>query len=219
MTKKEQLRSELEKVTKSLVTLLQAFEFCYYLNYPKNEIHLDQEHLKYISSSGFFSFTRYTLWRVTIMELNKLINDNKNTEKYNIHLVLRKLKKGGVYQSIGIANSKILEWETELKKQKESIEQVYNLSKLYAHTDSDYKNIIDNSELTLKSTEELINTLVKVVFEIYQTALNIHFQFKPIHEKKTLRKIITDIISKRQSDKQKVVEDFIKNANTKKNYS
>lgn len=220
MNKKEQLKSELEKVTKSLVTLLQSFEYCYYLNYPKNDIHLDQKHLKYISSSGFFSFTRYALWRVTIMELNKLLNDNKKTEKYNIHLILRKLKEGGTYQSIGIDNSKILEWETELKNQTESITQVYNLRiKLYAHTDYDYKNIIENSELTLKSTEELINTLVKIVFEIYQTAFNIHFQFKPIHEKKTLRKIITDILSKRESDKQKGVENFIKNANTKINYS
>lgn len=219
MNSKTQLKSELEKVTKSIVTLLQAFEYCYYLNYPKNDIHLDQKHLKYISNSGFFSFTRYALWRVTIMELNKLINDNKKTEKYNLHLILRKLKKGGTYQSIGIADSKILEWETELKNQSESINQVYNLRiKLYAHTDNNYKNIIDNSELTLKATEELINTLVKIVFEIYQIALGKHFEFKPIYEKKTLRKIIEDILNKRESDKQKAEDNFIKNAN-EKNYS
>lgn len=219
MSKKEQLKSELEKITKSIITLLQAFEFCYYLNYPKNENHLDEKHLKYISNSGFFSFSRYALWRVTIMELNKLTNDNKRTEKYNLHLILNKLKKDGIYHSIGISDSKILEWENELKKQSESINQVCNLRiKLYAHTDDDYKNIVDNSELTLKATQELINTVIKIVFEIYQIAFDTHFAFKPIHEKKTLRRIIEDIINKRESDKQKVVENFIKNAN-KKNYS
>jgi hypothetical protein len=219
MNKKEQLKSELEKITKSIITLLQAFEYCYYLNYPKNDNHLDEKHLKYISNSGFFSFSRYALWRVTIMELNKLTNDNKKTEKYNLHLILGKLKKGSPYQSIGIADSKILQWETELKKQSESIDQVYKLRiKLYAHTDNDYKNIIDNSELTLKATQELINTVVKIVFEIYQIAFDTHFEFKPIYEKKTLRKIIEDILNKRESDKENAVENFIKNTN-KKNYS
>ncbi|TCP21518.1 hypothetical protein EV195_1184 [Tenacibaculum skagerrakense] len=219
MNKKEQLKSELEKITKSVITLLQAFEYCYYLNYPKDDEYLDEKHLKYISNSGFFSFSRYALWRVTIMELNKLTNDNKKTEKYNLHLILRKLKKGGTYQSIGITDSKILEWETELKKQSESIDQVYKLRiKLYAHTDNDYKNIIDNSELTLKATQKLINTIVKIVFEIYQIALNTHFEFKPIYEKKTLRKIIDDILNKLESDKQKTIEKFIENAN-RENYS
>ena len=219
MNKKEQLKSELEKITKSIITLLQAFEYCYYLNYPKKDNHLDERHLKYISNSGFFSFSRYALWRVTIMELNKLTNDNKKTEKYNLHLLLRKLNKGGTYQSIGINDTKILEWETELKKQSESIDQVYSLRvKLYAHTDNDYKNIVDNSELKLKATQELINAIVKIVFEIYQIALDTHFEFKPIYEKKTLRKIIEDILSKRESDKQKAVENFIKDANNK-NYS
>ena len=219
MDKKEQLRSELEKINKSIITLLQAFEYCYYLNYPKNDNHLDEKHLKYISNSGFFSFSRYAFWRVTIMELNKLTNDNKRTEKFNLHLIIRKFKKGATYQSIGIAESKILEWETELKKQSESIDQVHRLRiKLYAHTDNDFKNIIDNSELTLKATHELIDTVVKIVFEIYQTALDTHFELKPIYEKETIRKIIEDILSKRESDKQKAVENFIKNAN-RKNYS
>ncbi len=219
MSKKEQLKSELEKITKSIITSLQAFEYCYYLNYPKKDNDLDERHLKYISNSGFFSFSRYAFWRVAIMELNKLTNDNKKTEKYNLHLIIRKLSKDGTYKSIGISDTKISEWKTELKKQSESIKKVYSLRvKLYGHTDNDYKNIIDNSDLTLKATRELINVIVKIVFEIYQIALDTHFEFKPIYDKNTLRKIIEDILSKRESDNQKVVENFIKNANNK-NYS
>lgn len=219
MNKKEQLKSELEKCTKSIITLLQAFEYCYYLNYPKKDNHLDDRHLTYISNSGFFSFSRYALWRVTIMELNKLTNDNKKTEKHNLHLLLRKLSKGGIYQSFGISDTKISEWETELKKQSKSIEQVYSLRvKLYAHTDNDYKNIIDNSDLTLKATQDLINIIIKIVFEIYQITLDTHFEFKPIYEKKTLRNIIEDILIKREFDKKKAERNFIKNANYK-NYS
>lgn len=219
MNKKDQLKNDLDKITKSIVTFLQAFEFCCYLNYPKTENILNEKHLKYITNSGFFSFSRYALWRVTIIEIHKLTNDNKGTDKYNLHLLLRKLKKGGIYQSLKIDELKISEWETELKKQAESIRQVSALRfKLYAHTDNNYENVVNNSELTLKATEELINVIVKIIFEIYLIVFNNHFKFKPIHEKKTVRKIIDDILNKRESDKKRAVEEFIKNTN-KKNYS
>lgn len=216
MSKKKQLKDDLDNIAKIVITLLQSFEFCYYLNYPKKDNQLDEKQLKYISKSGFFSFTRYTMWRVTIMELNKLTNDNKKTEKYNLHHLLRKLSKGGIYQSIEIDNSKIKEWETELKNKSESIEQVYKLRiKLYAHTDNDYKDVIDNSELTLKATQDLINVIVKIVFEIFELAYDIHFMFKPIHKSEVLRKIIEDILSKRELDKKRVLEQFIEKANKK----
>jgi hypothetical protein len=219
MNKKEQLKEDLNKITKSIITLLQSFEFCYYLNYPKTENQLDEKHLKYITNSGFFSFSRYALWRVTILELHKLTNDNKETDKYNLHHLLRKLQKGGIYQSLKIDESKIIEWETELKKQKESINQVSSLRfKLYAHTDNNYKNVINDCELTLKATEELIKGVVKIIFEIYLIVFDTHFKLKSIHEKKTVRKIIDDILIKRELDKSKAVGNFIKNAN-KNNYS
>ena len=53
---------------------------------------------------------------MTILELHKLTNDNKETDKYNLHHLIRKLKNGGIYQSLRISESKIAEWETELKK-------------------------------------------------------------------------------------------------------
>ena len=214
MNKKEQLKNDLDKISKSIITFLQSFEFCYYLNYPKSENNLDEKHLNYITNSGFFSFSRYALWRVTILELHKLTNDNKETEKYNLHHLLRKLKKGGIYQSLKIDELKIDEWQTELNNQMESIEQVGKLRfKLYAHTDHNYKNVIDNSELTLKATEELINVLVKIIFEVYSIVFDTHFEFKPIHERKTVRKIIEDILTKRELDRNNAVENFIRNTN------
>lgn len=219
MNKKEQLKSDLEKITKSIVTFLQSFEFCYYLNYPKSENQLDEKHLKYITNSGFFSFSRYALWRVTILELHKLTNDNKETDKYNLHHLLRKLGKGGIYQSLEVNKTKVNEWKSALNKQKESIDQVGKLRfKLYAHTDGNYKNVIDNSELTLKATEELINDIVKIIFEIYLIIFDTHFDLKPIHDRKVVRRIIEDILTKRELDRKNIVENFIKNANNK-NYS
>ena len=56
MNKKDQLKNDLDKITKSIVTFLQAFEFCCYLNSPKTENILNEKHLKYITNSGFFHF-------------------------------------------------------------------------------------------------------------------------------------------------------------------
>ena len=194
MNRKEHLKSDLEKITKSIHTFLQSFEYCYYLNFPKHEERLNEKHLSYITRSGFFSFARYTFWRVTVIELHKLLNDNKETEKYNIHHLIRKLKKGGIYQSLNINKSKIDEWESDLKNQKQSINEVRKLRfKLYAHTDHDYKNVIDNSELTLKETEKLISVVTKIVFDIYFIVFDTHYEFQPIHKKETVEKIIDNI--------------------------
>ena len=216
MNKKEHLKSDLDKITKSIHTFLQSFEFCYYLNFPKIDEKLEESHLKYITESGFFSFTRYALWRVTILELHKLLNDNKETDKYNLHHLIRKLKKGGIYQSLKIKESIIIEWESELKKQNQSILEVSNLRfKLYAHTDNNYKNVIDNFELTLKETEELINLIIKIVSDIYSIVFDTHYEFKPIYKKKMVRKIIEDILIKRESDRNDIFDKFINNSNNK----
>jgi hypothetical protein len=69
--------------------------------------------------------------------------------------------------------------------------------------------------LTLKANEELINVIVKIIFEICLIVFGNHIAFKPIHEKKTVRKIIDDILIKRELDKNRAVEKFIKNANKK----
>jgi len=212
MNKKEQLKSDLDKITKSIHTFLQSFEYCFYLNFPKSEESLDEKHLIYITKSGFFSFARYAFWRVTILELHKLLNDNKETDKFNIHHLIRKLRPGGFYQSLKVSESKIDEWQFELEKQKKSIKEVSKLRlKLYAHTDNDYKNVIDNSDLTLSATEELINVIINIIFDIYQIIFDTHYIFKPIHKKETLRKIINDIISKRESERNKIMEKFKRN--------
>lgn len=210
MNKKNQLRADLDKISKVITIFIQSFEFCHYLNYPKDHDTLDRKHLDYITKSGFFSFVRYALWRVTIVEIHKITSTNKNTDKNNIHNLLNKLKNNGPYRSLKIEESKIAEWENELKNQNESIEQVKNLRfKIYAHTDNDYENVIKNSELTLKSTQELIDVIVKVVFDIYLNVLDIHFVFRPIHDKRIIEKIIGDLIAKQEIDRNELMERFL----------
>lgn len=216
MSKKEQLKIELDMITKSIHTFLQSFEFCYYLQYPKKEEKLDEIQLKYITKSGFFSFTGYALWRVTILELHKLLNDNKETEKYNLNHIIRKLKKGGIYQSLEVKESKIDEWTSELIRVNQSVVEVGKLRfKLYAHTDNDYRKVIENSELTFEDTEELINVIIKIVFEIYLIVFDTYYEFKPLYEKRLVGKIIEDILSKRELDRKKRVEEVINKSNEK----
>lgn len=216
MNKKEQLKFDLDMITKSIHTFIQSFEFCYYLNYPTKEEKLDQIHLEYISKSGFFSFTRYALWRVTIIELNKLLSDNQKTEKHNLNHIIRKLRKGGIYQSLQVPESKIDEWTSELKRVNQSVLEVGKLRlKLYAHTDKDYRKVVENSELTFEATEELINIITKIVFDIYSIVFDTHYIFKPVYEKDQVGKIIDNILSQQEMNRKKRVDEFIENANNK----
>ncbi len=209
MNKKTLLLQDLEKITKSIQIILQAFEFCYYLNYPKIDQDINEEHHKYILNSGFFSFTRYSLWRTTILELHKLLNDNKSTDKYNLHLLIRKFKNGGIYNSLGIEANLIQKWENNLFDKSNSIEEVKHFRfKVYAHTDKDYEDFFNNSKITLIETNSLIQTIINIVFEINQIVFDKHVKYEPIHSKKSVYNIINDILSKREDDRKKIIENF-----------
>ena len=200
MGKKDLLQGDLDKVHKCLVNIIQSFEFCYYLNYPKNNDKLDEKNFKYISRSGFFTFTRYALWRVAIVELSKLLNPVKTTDKYNIYHILNKLKKDGDYRSLKCDQEIIIKWEEILSQHSKSIVEVRSLRmKLYSHIDHDYKKIIEESNLTLRETQSLINAIVLIITEIYFVLFDRSISFGPIYPDKELKRIIDSILVQRDN--------------------
>ena len=181
MNKKNLLKSDLESINKFIITILQSFEYAHYLHYPEHNYSYDKPKSKLISASGFLSFTEYAMWRILIVEIHKLVKDSKS-EKFNLFLLLRKLERSGDYRSIGIEHAKVVEWKLALLNKLPSIAKVVTLrSKLYAHTDRDYKDVIKNSDLTYEEINELINVIVKIVSEIQSIAYEKQFNYAPIH--------------------------------------
>lgn len=97
-------------------------------------------------------------------------------------MLLRKLERSGDYRSIGIEHAKVVEWKLALLNKLPSIAKVVTLrSKLYAHTDRDYKDVIKNSDWTYEEINELIIVIVKIVSEIQSIAYEKQFIYVPIH--------------------------------------
>lgn len=181
MNKKNLLKSDLESINKFIITIIQSFEYAYYLHYPEQNYSYDKPKSNLISASGFLSFTEYAMWRILIVEIHKLVKDSKS-EKFNLFLLLRKLERSGDYRSIGIEHAKVVEWKLALLNKLPSIAKVVTLrSKLYAHTDRDYKDVIKNSDLTYEEINELIIVIVKIVSEIQSIAYEKQFNYAPIH--------------------------------------
>ena len=76
--KKEELKSELTSIWKILQFTLQCYEYSFYLYSLKTA-----SEIEYIEKSMFFDFTRHIHWRTTIVELAKLVTDNKDTQKFS----------------------------------------------------------------------------------------------------------------------------------------
>ena len=181
MNKKNLLKSDLESINKFIITILQSFEYAHYLHYPEHNYSYDKPKSNLISASGFLTFTEYAMWRILIVEIHKLVKDSKS-EKFNLFLLLRKLERSGDYRSIGIEHAKVVEWKLALLNKLPSIAKVVTLrSKLYAHTDRDYKDVIKNSDLTYEEINELIIVIVKIVSEIQSIAYEKQFIYVPIH--------------------------------------
>lgn len=179
--KKNLLKSDLESINKFIITILQSFEYAHYLHYPEHNYSYDKPKSKLISASGFLSFTEYAMWRILIVEIHKLVKDSQS-EKFNFFLLLRKLERSGDYRSVGIEHAKVIEWKLALLNELPSIAKVETLrSKLYAHTDRDYKDVIKNSDLTYEEINKLILVIVKIVSEIHSIVYEMQCIYIPIH--------------------------------------
>lgn len=154
---KNQLQEEIKEIYRILVTAYQAFEFSFYLNQPSTE-----EEEKYSKSSTFFRFTEYTFWRVLVVELSKLLSENKQTNKFNVRKLLSKLKSNGHYRKLGFDGKLILEWENELEIKESTIQEILDLrDKIYSHSDPQIvrEDVIQNIKLTYGRTKELLDFL------------------------------------------------------------
>jgi len=210
--KKQELKSELHSIWNILLLTIQCYEYSYYLYYPKRI-----KEKEYITNSFFFDFTRHIYWRVTIIELSKLIVDNKETQKYNIHHFLNKLKKNGHFGKLGFEIRKIDEWETLFNKNSEVIKEIESLrNKIYSHTDRNIASLIDDSIITFEKVETIINIIGNIITKIGSDLLNEHIVIKPLNVVREKFSLINILVDEKEKRTNKIVKDFIESANKNK---
>jgi hypothetical protein len=126
---------------------------------------------EYLSSSRNFHFIRHSLWRLSVIELHKIVTKS-STDSYNIWAFLKNLENNN-YKEHSISLDKINQWRTQLVSKKHILKKIGLLrNKVYAHTDPAKSKL--EIDITFKETEEIILFIESIVKDIY-SSLNIAF--------------------------------------------
>lgn len=126
--KMEELRNEIRQINEILLTAQSSFRITKYLLLPDLP-----SATEFINQSVYFQYSLRMNWRLTVIELSKLLATNKDRDRYNLHHFTKKLKKDGQFGDAKKAADKfyalelhdpskwekdITKWETRLLSEK-----------------------------------------------------------------------------------------------------
>jgi hypothetical protein len=212
MSKEEELKSELNSIWKILQLAIQCYEYSSYLYSPKSE-----SESEYIRNSMFFDFTRHIHWRTTVIELAKLVTNNKKNQKFNIFHLLNKLKNDGYFGKLGLDKNEIEKWENLLKNNHETAEEIKTLrNKIYSHTDRNKEKYVKSSKLTFEKISETTNIIGIIIKGIYSDILDTHIDIKPLNSIGENFRIINILAEENEERKLNIINNYIENANKNK---
>jgi len=170
-----ELKNELDSISKILTMALQCYEFSSHLYSPRTKQEIDLA-----NNSFFIDFTRHIYWRNLIIELAKLVTDSNN-QNFNIFKLLRKLTKSGYFGKLDFESIKIKKWQKRLDDEKNIIREIIDLrNKIYSHTDKKKEQYV-NSILTFNDIEILIDLLKMIIENIYSDLLDITIELQPLY--------------------------------------
>ena len=211
LSKKEELKEEIEKVWHIYTYANECFQISYYLHKPQSKLEFE-----YLNNSSLFKFMKHSFWRLTVIELAKVFSGSKNRDRYNLLHIISKLKKNGYYSNLKMNSKNILLWEKELSENQDSINDIMNLrDKLYSHTDPN-KDKYTNSDITFERTQKLFDLIKKIIKEIYREILDgePHFQDSLIGADNI--QFVKILAENRKNKIDTMVQNFIQNRNKNK---
>jgi hypothetical protein len=156
---KRDLKSDISTIWKTAFNCEENFLFSKYLYQPKTI-----EESDYLGHSKRFQFIRQSLWRLSIIELNKLISKS-NKDFFNFLTFIDNLRKNH-YKGYTVRSKTLMNWTMTLTAKKATILKLRRLrNKVFAHSDP----IMDNLEygITFKEVKDLIGTIVEIIKDIH----------------------------------------------------
>lgn len=158
MSKTDELKKDLWRITEAYAIAKENFNYCYYLHQPKTD-----SELKYVNLDRHLKVIRHSLWRLTIIELSKLFS-NRVTDKFNLYRFIPKLSNH--YRTIIPSNLQTEEWNHLLEANNDTIQDVIKLrDNIYAHTHlgkEQYRNV-DLSFEDINKLFEIVGIVIKQV--------------------------------------------------------
>jgi hypothetical protein len=174
-TKKQEFQAHLDVIFKILQMAKENFSYCQYLYEP-----VSISEREYITIDRHLQFIRFSLWQITIIELNKLISES-SSHKFNFYSLIKNLKHGGHYSSFRVSESNIIAWENVLLLHEGLTAKVKRLrDKLYAHTDRITEELKSTS-IILSDISNLILVLQNLLNTIGQTTLQLDYVFSEVY--------------------------------------
>lgn len=177
MSKKEEIKFELDKIWAILMDAKTCFYYSFYLYEPDT-----QEEQSFVDRSIDFKYFRLILWKMSIIELVKLFSDptkSKSGDRYDLMRFINKLKGQGHLYHNEINEETILNWENQINDCEIVINKILTLrDKLYAHTDSNADNF-KKMEITFEEIERLITIVETIIKDVYFLVFNGGAQMDP----------------------------------------
>jgi len=200
MDKRKEISSEILSIWKILTYAKECFQYSYYLHKPDTK-----EEIDYLNRSRDFKFIAHTLWEYTVIQLSKLFSESSKRDRYNISHFISKLKPNGHFGNMKISETIINKWENQIAANQVTINNILTLrDKVYAHTDSNWDDY-NNIEITFKQTEQLIEIVETIIFDIYTIVLDTH----PVMNTPFFRKGRFNIIKVLADEEKRADEAFI----------
>ena len=194
---KESLEKEVRELNSIIFMAVESFKIVELL--AKNEEDDDKSYIK--NMNVFLRYSMITNWRITAIELSKLLSGGKN-EAYDLRRFINKLKPGGEFETAGISQEEINKWKHKLSEEADAVKNIVDQrNKLYAHTDRDaaaIKNIV-----TVGKAKELITVAQSVIKEIYHTVFCSGFSFDAFNSPVNNLSWIIDTLTEQKKQREK----------------
>ncbi|MEJ7736121.1 MAG: hypothetical protein WKF97_01740 [Chitinophagaceae bacterium] len=153
------LKSDIWAIWKILINCKENFLYSKYLHKPDTK-----EEAEYLSHSRHFQFLQHSLWRLCVIEINKLLSKS-DKDFYNLWTFIKNLENN-IYKGHHVPADAIIDWRNTLSSKKSLTKKILLLrNKLYAHTDRDVGKL--SVDITFEEVYDLIVIVEKVIRGIY----------------------------------------------------
>lgn len=211
LSKKEELKEEIENVWHIYTYANECFHTSYYLHKPKSELESD-----YLNNSSLFKFMKHSYWRLTVIELAKIFSNSKKRDRYNLLHIISKLKKNGYYRNFNMSSEKIEKWEKLLLENQDSVQEILTLrDKIYSHTDPNKDKYV-NSDITFERTQKLFDLTQLIITEVYLEILDSHPHFQNSLIGADNIQFVKILAENKKKSIDEMVQKFIQNSNKNK---
>lgn len=196
----EQLKEDIWSIWKILLDCQENLAFSKYFYKPDTP-----EEQDYINSSHELKYIRYSLWKLAVIEIHKILSHSKNDE-FSLWNLMKNLNSDK-YLNHKISEEVLLSWKNRLSAGENTLEKIKFLrNKVYAHTDS--RILAKETDITFEEFEKVMAIIESVIRDVH----NFAFESAIINETVVFQKDRFDMVKILAKERNDRMNDFLEEA-------